>query len=592
MMELDEHQHAAATAPESRVLVTACPGSGKSRTLVARVEHLVRDRAVPPSLIACITFTNYAAGVLRDRLSENIGRRAYIGTFHAFALMLVKMYGTERGYEGHWLTILDPAEVELEERSILRDFGLINSRGHWSRCTKQEWEEWRNEKVNGLPHARRVDDGETISEPTVYSDFRLVWREFMDRLRAENVLTFGTMVLEAVALLKIPDIREKVRKRYRHILVDESQDSDGVQWELLRLLDPGTIFVVGDGDQAIYGWRGARPDLFIDYANDPTVARYDLPRSYRFGFNIAEPANELIKHNAARLDTAITAIAENEGAVQVVRDVQVEQLAQIIRDELKNYAPRQLAVLARRHSTLDQLAQVLDAEKDIPFTQIGGAEDIPKTAAFRAVRGYLRLAVNPKDSRAFMAISAAEGLGTTWLLELRSKANEEKVSLLEAFGHELPKDLGGIQARLHDKDPMTDYLPAIKYMQGVMFTEAITEVQELLEYLALETLQDRMRSKDDTVVLITAHGAKGLEWDVVFVVGLNANQWPSPRSIREGRLEESRRLLYVAMTRAKEKLYLCQHLIESVDDGPSMFWDELGSLPEAERPEEDNLVFT
>jgi len=579
---LDSAQEAAARAAEPRVLVTAVPGAGKTRTLVARFDYLVSERHIHPALITCITFTRYGAHEIRDRLGPKIANSAFLGTFHAFALQLIKMYGDAVGYEGHWLSILDEAEVELEELAILKDMGLINSRGSWTRCQKGEWETWRNAKINGVV----CDD---TGEPA--TTFKLVWQTLTDRLRAENVLTFGSMILEAISLLEIDDIREQVRKRVRHVLVDECQDNDARQYRLLQLLDPETLWVCGDVDQAIYSWRGSRPELFIDFAKHAT--RYDLPNSYRFGFNIAAPANALIKHNAARLDTAITAIAENHGSVQVVKDVQPEQVADIIRDELKTFAPNQIAVLARRHSTLDELAKVLKLHKDIPFTQIGGAEDVPKTGEFRTVRGYLRLAVNPKDSRAFMAIATAERISTGDLLNLRTKANSEKISLLEAWGENLPKQLGTIQLRLGEKDPHTDYLFAFSYMQEIMVTEAIVDVQELLEYLSLETMQDRLRTVHDTVVLCTVHAAKGLEWKVVLVIGLNAEQFPSKRSIREGREEEERRLAYVAMTRAEEKLYLIQNLPESIQDGPSQFLDEMGELKQLEYDpfQGDDLVY-
>jgi DNA helicase-2/ATP-dependent DNA helicase PcrA len=582
-LQLDEFQQAAATATEPRVLVTACPGSGKTRTLVARFEHLVSERHINPSLITCITFTRYGAGEIRDRLGPKIASRAFLGTFHSFALQIIKMYGSEIGYEGHWLGIAPEEEVDLEELAVLKDMGLINSKGAWTRCKAHDWAEYRNRKVNGA---------ETPPWPLPFEeDFDLVWKTLMDRFRAENVLTFGTMILEAIALLEIDEIREQVQKRFRHVLIDESQDCDSRQWRMLELLDPETLFVVGDVDQAIYSWRGSRPELFIDFASK--AARYDLPNSYRFGFNIAAPANALIRHNIARLDTAITAISENHGSVQVVKDVQPGQIADIIREELKTYAPSQIAVLARRHSTLDELARELKMHRDIPFTQIGGAEEVPKTGAFRTVRGYLRLAVNPKDARAFMAIATAERISTGALIDLRAKANAGKASLAEAYGMEMPKNLGSIQARLHDSDPHTDYLPAIKYMQEIMLAEAIIDTQELLEVLSMETHQDRMRTVQDTVVLSTIHAAKGLEWPVVLVIGLNADQFPSKRSMREGREEEERRLAYVAFTRAEEKLYLVHAPPQSADDGASRFLSEIGDVTQlvSDQFKGDNLVF-
>ena len=586
-MNLDPHQAAAATTTAKRVAVSAAPGSGKSRTVVARFEHMRTVLHIPAAHIILCTFTRYGAKVMSDRIGNSL-RGAFCGTFHAFALMLIKMYGQSRGFEGHWLSLLDPCETDEEEKAILKDFGFINSRGAWSRgCTDTLWSRFKDRILGGVIDLAGELEG-------LDKDLALVWKTLMDRLRAENALTFDALILEALELFKDADTAARIRSRFQHVIGDEMQDASGLEWKMIAALQPETTFLVADPDQAIYEWRLAQPRLFIGYATSPDTTHYELNQSYRFGVNIAAPANALIKHNVSRLDKAINAIASNEGSVRVIKDAQYSDIASTIREELQSgTAPQDIVVLARRHATLVELASVLEGER-IPFTRIQGGKDaLPKTGAFRTVKGYLRLAVNPNDRRAFMAIATAERISTLDLMELRSRANSEHLSLAEAYGKDLPKDLGAIQARLHDQDPTTDYGPSLEWIRGIVLFEAISDPAELVEYLTMEDMQDQTRNVQDTVTLGTVHFSKGGEWKVVFVVGLNLAQFPSPRARKEGRIEEERRLLFVAISRAMETCYLVQHVPETFEDGPSQFLSEIGDVTQREIDpfKGDNLVY-
>jgi superfamily I DNA/RNA helicase len=579
-MDLDPYQLAAATAQESRVLVSAAPGSGKTRVLTARFKFMVNDLHCLASQTALITFTRHAANEIRERIGETCGS-AFIGTFHGWALNMIKMYGRRREWEPEWLTILDEKDVEDEEHDILQSLGFLSRTGTWKKCKAAEWYVFRNQMNNGEP----VSDEQ-------WSMFGVAWRLFMDRLRAENVLTFGTIISEAIEMMEDEHTASEIRTHFRHVLIDECQDSDAQQYRLVEMMDPKTLFLVGDVDQSIYSWRSGRPDLFIQYAQNSTV--YQLPNSYRFGFNIAQPANCLIKHNTERIDSAIQAIAENNGEVCTVMESDYTSTADMILEELKDgRKPEEIAVLARRHKTLESLGMFME-QRNVPYFHPSAKNSVEKSSELRTVKGYLRLAVNELDKRAFMAISSAEEISTSELIEIRMEALETGLPFVEIYKSrnpewEQPETIDDIEEYLKPKG--SHYMLAVDYVKQVMMDEALVETQEIVHYLAVQSVQDQFRKKQTKgkVLLTTGHAAKGLEWPVVFVVGLNAKHFPSRKSLTEGREEEERRILYVQMTRAEEKLYLINNAPESRDDGPSRFLIECGSLNGVIEDEENEI---
>lgn len=569
MMQLDDYQSKAAKTCETDALVSAVPGSGKTRTLAARVLHLVNELEFDPSTIVLLTFTRYAAREMRSRLGPMGRHIGFIGTFHAFALNIIQEFGGIRAWEGEWLTLLDESEAQLDEEEVLTEQGIIGRQGNWKRCDRQTWEVFKEGLING----NRTPDPENDD-----MDKRLmtVWKGCMDRMRAQNVLTFGALILEAIGLMEGPEVSAVMHKRFRHYLTDESQDSDYTQWKLIRLLKPESLFVVGDPCQAIYRWRGAAPELFSQYGEKDAEV-YPLPNSYRFGFNIAEPANNLIKHSESTIGVAINAIASNAGTVKVFKRTGFQDIAGMVQNEISLGAkPDDIAILARRHRTLDRVAECLKEAK-VPCTRIGGQDDTPKSAEFRVVKGYMRLAVNPKDKRAFMAVTVAERLPVAKILELRERSLKDGISLVEAFAPDSetfpPKTIEDLEAYLRHRDPANDYDRALDYVKEVARYEGLVSMGDLVRYLTMENVQDKLRAADGTVVAGTVHFSKGLQWPIVFVVGLNSKQFPSPRSVKAGGIDEEINLAYVACTRAEEKLYLIHHENESDDDGESIFLD-------------------
>jgi superfamily I DNA/RNA helicase len=578
-MTLDPYQQAAVETTAPRVIAVACPGSGKTRTLVSRFLHMRKVMGIPASEIVLLTFTRYAATELKERIGHGQARGAFIGTFHSFALHLLKMYGATRGWDPEWLTILDDAETDLDEREVMVDRKLIDRKGRWANCRAGDWYDFKTRLTSGV----WTFDAETctVRDAMFYS----VWKSVEDRLRAENVLTYSTLLMEAIAMLQTPAIIEAARARFRHFLVDEAQDTDGNQWKLVDLFDPKTRWVCGDGDQAIYEWRGARPELFIAYG--ATATRYDLPNSYRFGINLAEPANRLIRHNTSRLEIAINAISENHGRLIVKHNVPYTDVAALVAEDVAAHGASNVAVLARKHATLQNCHDAL-VNARIPTYRVGGADAVPATAEFRTIRGYLRLAVSPHSRRAFMSIAAAEHIDESALLALRTAALRDRTSLFSVFLKGKPRDaltsLDAIVAHLAAVDPGHNYQPAAECIREIMFREAITTPHEIVEALALASIQDQLAAAPkNSVTLCTIHAAKGLEWKTVFLIGMDSRAFPSPTAVKEGRIEEERRLCYVGCTRAEERLYLVHGKPDEnqrfgVSGGePSVFLSEMGT---------------
>jgi len=567
-MQLDEYQKAAAEATESRIIITAVPGSGKTRTLCARVLNLI-ESGVHPSNIAMVTFTRYAANEMRERLGEQ-ARGMFVGTFHAFALRIVMQYGHLFGWESDWLTILDPEECSIEELEILKDLGLVDSKGKWTvKDGRRFWDMYRS---GNLHHPYTIDG---VIDKAVMKRMEAAGVTLTNRLRAENTLTYDMIIREAAQLLSREDLpaQSEIRAQYKHILVDEAQDTDSTQWRVLRMINPDNLCVVGDGDQAIYEWRGASPKELLLFATE--AKHYSLPYSYRFDAEIAQPATALIRHNVERLDAAITSMVDHSGSLKVEKDASVDDIADLIREELRSGSELDdIAVLARRHKTLDDINMELTS-RSVPTLKIGGQKSIRNTAEFRAVRGYLRLGVNPRDRRAFVAIATIEGISNQMLLDMRAEAVRSGTPIRELYKEPLPTTMRELWDYLPQKAPDAGWLPVFSYLSKIQETEGLSDPGDLVRYLAISDQQDDLRDAKDKLTLCTIHAAKGLEWPVVFLVGMNACQFPSPRSVREERLEEERRLCYVGMTRAENALYLVNGRPEHEKDVPSQFLDEM-----------------
>lgn len=572
---LDRFQESAATTTAARVVCVAAPGSGKTATLMARIAWLVREQHVSPSRIQAVTFTRYAAANMRDRLPEDcVG--VNISTLHAFCLKVLIQHGAALGYDPAWLSIISDEDAKLDEREILSDLGLIKKqpggKWDWRKVKAKTWYGFRDGIVNG---SLSTDEAKAMS-----SDLWSAWQALLSRFKAQNVLTYGTILFEALNLLRTDRKALKFyRDQYRHWLVDEFQDTSHVQWSVVQRLiesaNPASVFVSGDILQSIYRWRAASPDIMRECAETYEV-RY-LPNCYRFGKPIADAANNLASYADEPLaQTIIPRGGPSE--VRVLEDQSLADTAGLVADLSVQHGAQNVAVLCRKHGPLDMLKAELDGFR-VPAVKIGRLTALRESAEFRAALGYLRLAANPFDNMAFMAITASEGLTEGAILALREQAMLTGEPLVRCYGGDLPKSMADLLFYLPERDPHGDYLEALAYLQTFAYREACKDARDIVTALGLASVQDEMADAHTEVVLSTVHGFKGCERDVVLVVCMNDDVFPSPMSVKEGNEAEELNVCYVAITRARKQLYVVHNRIErgnqrmfrGVVGGPSPF---------------------
>lgn len=569
MNNLTEEQRAAATTLAKRVLVTACPGSGKTQTFAARIRHMIDDQKVLPSTIAAITFTRLGATEIRERVGQ-AARGAFIGTLHSFCLRMLREMGGQLGYEPEWLTIMDDVDAELDMKEVLCDMGFIRKKPKggfdWLKVGSTTWDDF----VMG------VTSGKLIERRPEHVQLWLAWDAFRARCRAQNQMTFGLILYEAMALLDKPEALAYFQNRHRHIMIDEFQDTDCLQWSIvLRLAqraEPDTLWACGDEDQSIYAFRGAEPHQMVAFAAEPTTEVHHLTRTFRFGPKIATAASNLISHNKDRIDKGPMVPNAIESTLAIRTINHIDAVSTILRGLTdKGYAPNEIAVLCRQHRMLDELRAAHDKQEP-PLVKIGHMGFMKNQAEYRAVMGYLRLACNPYDRRAFMSIAATEHISPGDMLDLREKAVTSGIPLPAAYGRNLPKTLPEIQDHVSVVDPHADYRPPITYLSALAYTESLKTTRDIIDAVAMSSVQDEMRLvKQDSVVACTIHAAKGLQWKAVVIIGMDQSILPSGKNPTPEAIEEERRLAFVAITRAKETAILCTRS----DYEPSMFLEEL-----------------
>lgn len=553
-MKLDEFQTAAVVTKANRVVVPATAGSGKTTTMVARIKYMVEEQHIHPRKIAVLTFTRYAANGMKTKLGR-LGRQlGFIGTIHAWVLNILKQHGKARGWEGDWLTVLDDMEAREELEQALRDTGVKNRRGEWTACKAYEFEEFMRMRFQG-----------DVGKPLESADFGKVHKinaalnAYSSALKAENAMTFDMIIHEGLLLLQqFPDVLAAVRKACQHIVIDEVQDTDLRQWAIVDLINPESLYLVGDVDQSIYEWRGAQPKKLIEIAMREDVTVLFLPKSYRFGTTIANYANNLIDNNVDRLAMTIKAVGDSEGVAVMEHLTSGNAFEQIAADVTK-HGGQNVAVLSRTHVVLQQVAEILNSA-GVPYDYPGGDSDITKTQQHRIVKGILRLMVNKHDRRGFMAVvPAIEEFNEGKILEIRDRAVKSGKSLYDTYGRTdlLPDRVWDIMQKAAELVPRAAWDVEKKFIDDIMLAEGYEKAQDLLNHMGMQGIQDKMQRERTKLTLTTVHGAKGLEWPIVYVLGMNEGHMPSAKSIGEGRSEEERRCAYVAITRAQKKLNLC-----------------------------------
>jgi len=474
-----------------------------------------------------------------------------MGTMHAVALQMVRRFGELAGYKPASLTVYGAWEEDFLLKEVARDIGFL----------KKSW------KVPKKDVDRAFSDYyERGIEPGADDPCRLLFTHFLTRCGENNALTYGGLLIALKRL--IPAITTYLR--IRHILVDEVQDIDPLQWSIINDMCSAfsaTLFVVGDVDQSIYSFRGAVPEYLVDHQSDFDV--YHLETNYRSYTEIVEASNRLIRHNAQRIDKTMRAARASGGPSRVIVEKGLDSAA--LSDLLTQHIGESIVVLARVHALLKKLSNEL-TDRGVPHTYVGRKSALTNSEEFRRYHAFLKLFANPYDNFSFLLITDLMGLDATDYAMVRVKAVTFKYGMShfqawkavhrdawEEFFRDTDRDPPAILLRLEELlgDQFPLYYEAQRFAMEWFAANPGSTVKDYLDWLATYDLQDELSDQqDEGLVLSTIHGAKGLEWPTVIVAGCNEGILPSKQAIAADEIEEERRLMYVAMTRARDHLVI------------------------------------
>ncbi|MEA9656911.1 DNA helicase II [Xanthomonas campestris pv. raphani] len=609
---LNPAQREAVSAPPGHYLVLAGAGSGKTRVLIHRIAWLNEVQGVPNHGIFAVTFTNKAAGEMRHRTDlqlRNGSRGMWIGTFHGLAHRLLRLHWQDARLPEGFQVMDSDDQLRLVKR-VVQSLELDETK-----YPPKQMSWWINEQKDEGRRPQHI-------QPEPNDDWtevrRQVYAAYQERCDRSGLLDFAELLLRAHELLRdTPALLAHYRARFREILVDEFQDTNAIQYAFVRVLagETGHVFVVGDDDQAIYGWRGAKVENVQRFLKDfPGAQTVRLEQNYRSSANILGAANAVIAHNPDRIgkqlwtdsgdgDPIDLYAAYNE--VDEARYV-VERARQWVRDG-GSYG--EVAVLYRSNAQSRALEEALIAEQ-LPYRVYGGMRFFER-AEIKDALAYLRMLTNRSDDAAFeRAVNTpTRGIGDRTLDEVRRLARANALSLWEAAMLCTQENtlaararnalatflslVGQLQAETGEMD-LAERIDHVLMRSGLRehwakesrggldsesrtenldelvsvasrFTrpddedsQGMTELVAFLAYASLEAGEGQAQAGEEGVQLMTLHSAKGLEFPIVFLVGLEDGLFPSARSLEEsGRLEEERRLAYVGITRARQKLVLC-----------------------------------
>ena len=621
--KLNPVQRAAVGSLDGPVLVLAGAGTGKTRVLTARLVHLLMTGKAVPGQILAVTFTNKAAGEIRGRVAEMLGRSVegwFLGTFHALAARLLRPHAELVGLKPTFTILDDDDQTRLIKQ--LLEVENIDDKKSPPRAVLAVISRWKDRGL--LPHDVAADKG-SLAEGKVPK----IYAAYQQRLLELNACDFGDLLLHHLTLLrKHPDILAELHNRFRYILVDEYQDTNTVQYLWLRLLAQArkNICCVGDEDQSIYGWRGAEVGNILRFEEDfPGATVVKLEQNYRSTGHILAAAASVIANNKMRLGKTLWTSADMGEPVRVQSLWDGEEEARWVADEIES--------LQRKHTSLNNIAVMVRAgfqtrafeerfiQLGIPYRVLVGARFYER-AEIRDAMAYLRLLVSPEDDLAFERIinTPKRGIGPAAIQQLNVFAKSQGISLMESSARlvetdelkpKLRQTLRGLVENFANWRGLLQNLPHNEVAQIVLddsgytgmwqadkspeapgrldnlkeLVGALAEFDTLpafLEHVSL-VLEATSKTVEDQVSLMTLHGAKGLEYDIVFLPGWEEEIFPSRRSIDESGaagLEEERRLAYVGITRARQRAFI-SHVSNRLLYGnwmnplPSRFLEEL-----------------
>jgi len=639
--KLNPRQHEAVRYADGPMLVLAGAGSGKTSVITRKIAYLIEELGIPGRHIAAVTFTNKAAREMKERVGKIVDkgktRGLIVSTFHNLGLNMIREEHVHLGYHPGF-SIFDAEDA----KALLQDLMLREASadaGDELSDVQMTISSWKNAmRSPAEARSKAADERE--------QRIAIIYKYYCEYLKAYNAVDFDDLILLPVQLFRgHPDVLAKWRRKIRYMLVDEYQDTNLCQYELVKLLvaERAAFTVVGDDDQSIYAWRGARPENLAQLKEDfPSLKIVKLEQNYRSTSRILRSANTVIANNPHVFEKALWSDHTIGEEIRIIRcrneDAEADRIAtEIIDQKLKNGLDfRDFAVLYRGNHQARLLEMKLQAYQ-IPYRISGGQSFFSKNEIKDAM-SYLRLMINPTDNAAFLRVVNVprREIGPRTLEQLSHYARSRDISLFKALGdmgaetHVTEKGLDKLRRFAHWVDATCERLfsenpiPVIKQMfTDIEYEEwlhqhsgspkqaerrmeniwyLVESIQRMLDNdkgtadeigiedaitkLILRDMMEQKEEEDDSdkVQLLTLHASKGLEFPHVFIMGLEEEILPHRSSIEEGNIEEERRLMYVGITRARETLSLTyaasrKQYGEKLETIPSRFLDEL--------PEED-----
>jgi DNA helicase-2/ATP-dependent DNA helicase PcrA len=611
LADLNEPQCRAVRHPEGPLLVIAGAGSGKTRVLTHRIAYLLATERARPGEILAITFTNKAASEMRERVAGLIGRSVramWVTTFHSACARMLRADAEKLGYS-RGFSIYDESDSLRMLKRCMTELG-IDPKRYPPRAIRAQVSGAKNKLVDAGAYAEAQG---SVFEETVAEAYAL----YEKRMLAANAMDFDDLLVRTVNAMELfEEVRERWRRVFRHVLVDEYQDTNHAQYRLLQLLssEHGNLMVVGDEDQSIYGFRHADIRNILDFERDfPEAEVVKLEQNYRSTQTILSAANAVVERNRERREKRLwTEIAGGE-PVQLSELGDEHEEARWVAGEIQRLGEEDgvrredVAVFYRTNAMSRVLEDTLN-RFDVAYQVIGGTKFYERAEIKDAV-AYLSLLVNPSDQISLSRVvnSPRRGIGNTTQGRLAAHANTTGLPIWEVVGRveEVPglgaaaiKSLSrfhemieSLIERVERHEPVAEILQATLGESGYLEAleaertieaegrvenlealvagaaefdiererEGESEVPPLEEYLqqiSLYTEQDGLREDESLVTLMTLHNAKGLEYDTVFIVGCEEGSFPHMRALEEGGEEEERRLCYVGITRARRRLYM------------------------------------
>ena len=607
--DLNNAQREAVTSESKKLLVLAGAGSGKTKVLVHRIAWLIKALASSTHSILAVTFTNKAASEMTGRIESILEQpipEMWCGTFHSISNRILRRHFKEAGLEKEFAILDSDDQLRIIKR-ILKELDVDEDQ--WQ-PEKVRWQinTWKDEALR----SKDVDD---------QGDFNIemlkrIYIHYENYMAKENLLDFAELILKSYELIKTnKTIKELYRKKFRHVLIDEFQDTNSLQFKWIKnLIDPTTtIAAVGDDDQSIYGWRGAKIENINKFAKEKGTQIVRLEQNYRSTANILNAANAVIGKNSNRLGKKLWTKGNEGDKIEVFEAYNENEEANFISENAHSIFDagdhyKDMAVLYRSNAQSRTVEEAL-LRQNIPYVIYGGVRFYERLE-IKNVLSYLRIILNSSDNNAFeRAIGVpSRGVGEKTLFNIRNYAQEFDLSLSQAAKQMITKEIikgkagqsisdfinliesSGEQINdmssdqfvemvinqsglidHHMKEPgekgrirvenINELISAVKSFEALNKHEDMSEyesyISAFLSSVSLDMGETQASKSDDAVQLMTIHSAKGLEFKYVFMIGMEESLFPHSRSIENiNELEEERRLCYVGITRARQKLYL------------------------------------